>query len=110
MQVVAHIVGNWVAQPWTLLSAYFAIFAGFAFRERRQSLVMARVARNAVWSAAIVMTVHSLSMEVTPSLRGGGMITTIIRVGVTLLIGALLYELGCMFEVPQRESAEAKSE
>jgi hypothetical protein len=65
MQSIASYTSSLLSQQGHVLSAYLAVLAIFQFRDRKNALQMARVARHAVWSAGLVITVHSLSQEVS---------------------------------------------
>jgi hypothetical protein len=71
---------------------------------------MARVARHAVWSAGLVITVHSFSHEVGGPIAQHAPFVEGVHVVVTLLIGMLLYQLGCLFETTETQAVPVESE
>jgi hypothetical protein len=105
---IGDIIPTLVAREWAGLSAYFTILAVLQFRDRHYPLNMARVSRHAVWAAGVVVTVHSLSQQLIPG--EGHFFAETVHVAITLLIGALLYLLGCMFEVRDQQSVAVRSE
>ena len=110
MQSIVEVTSNLLAQQWSILSAYFAVLAVFQFRNRRRPLNMARVTRHAVWAAGLVITVHSLSQEVKLLAFEGRVFADTVHVLVTMLIGALLYQLDCLFEKKEEQQAVVESE
>jgi xanthine/uracil permease len=110
VQSIVEVTSKLLAQQWSILSAYFAVLAVFQFRNRHLPLNMARVARHSVWAAGLVATVHSLSQEVKPLAFEGRVFADTVHVLVTLLIGALLYQLGCLFEKKEEQQAVVESE
>lgn len=105
MQSIVEVTSSLLAQQWSILSAYFAVLAAFQFRNRHLPLNMAGVTRHAVWAAALVVTVHSLSREVKPVAFEGRVFADTVNVLVTVLIGVLLYQLGCLFEKKEDQQA-----
>jgi xanthine/uracil permease len=110
VQSIVEVTNNLLAQQWLILSAYFAVLAAFQFRSRHLPLNMARVARHAVWAAGLVVTVHSLYQEVKPVAFEGRVFADTVHVLVTVLIGALLYQLGYLFEKKEERQAVIESE
>jgi len=110
VQSIVDVASNLLAQQWSILSAYVAVLAVFQFRNRHLALNMARVARHAVWAAGLVVTVHSLSEEAKPVAFEGRVFADTVHVLVTVLLGALLYQLGCLFEEKEEQQAVVKSE
>jgi uncharacterized protein YhhL (DUF1145 family) len=93
-----------------VLSAYLAVLAIFQFRDRKNALRMARVTRHAVWSAGLVITVHSFSQEVGRPIAQHALFVEFIHVLITLLIGMLLYQLGCLFETTEMPAVPMENE
>jgi xanthine/uracil permease len=110
VQSIIEVTSNLLALQGSILSAYFAVLAVFQFRNRHLPLNMARVARHSVWAAGLVATVHSLSQEVKPLAFEGRVFADTVHVLVTLLIGALLYQLGCVFEKKEEQRAVVENE
>jgi ABC-type Na+ efflux pump permease subunit len=110
VQSIVEVTSNLLAQQWSILSAYFAVIALFQFRNRHLPLNMARVARHAIWAAGLVVTVHSLSREVKPLAFESRVFAGTVHVLVTVLGGALLYQLGCLFEKKEEPQAVIESE
>ena len=110
MQSIVEVTSNLLAQQWSILSAYFSVLGAFQFRNRHLPLNMAGVARHAVWAAGLVVTVHSLSREVKPVAFEGRVFAGALHVLITMLIGVLLYQLGCLFEKKEEQQAVVESE
>jgi hypothetical protein len=110
VQSIVEVTSRLLTQQGLILSTYFAVLAVFQFRNRYLPLNMARVARHAVWAAGLVVTVHSLSQEVKPVAFEGRVFGGTVHVLITLLIGALLYQLGCLFEKKDEQQAAVESE
>ena len=109
MESIVSYTSGLLSQKWYVLSAYLAVLAIFQFRDRNNALQMARVARHAVWSAGLVITVHSFSQEVGGPIAPHTLFAGVVHVLVTLLIGILVYQLGCLFETTQAVPVESKS-
>ena len=110
MDLIIAFARNVVTDQGYVLAAYFAVLASFQFRYRKSALHMARVARHAVWAAALVITVHSFSLEVSSLMLHGSPFADVVHVLVTVLIGALLYQLGCLFEADEAQAVPVRSE
>lgn len=110
MPSIVEVTSNLFAQQRSIVSAYFAVLAAFQFRNRHLPLNMAGVARHAVWAAGLVVTVHSLSEEVKPVAFEGRVFADTVHVLITVLIGALLYQLGCLFEKKDEQQAAVEDE
>ena len=110
MESIVSYTSGLLSQQWYVLSAYLAVLAIFQFRDRKNALHMARVARHAVWSAGLVITVHSFSHEVGRPIAQGALFVEGVHVLVTLLIGMLLYQLGCLFETTETQAVAVESE
>jgi hypothetical protein len=105
---IGDIIGTLVGRQWAVLSAYFTILAVLQFHDRHYPLNITRVLRHAVWAASVVMTVRSLSQQLIPG--EGHFFAETVHVAITLLLGALMYLLGCMFELRNEESVALRSE
>ena len=110
MQSIVSYTSGLLSQQWYVLSAYLAVLAIFQIRDRKNALQMARVARHAVWSAGLVITVHSLSQEVSGPIAQHALFVEGVHVVVTLLIGMLLYQLGYLFETTETQAAPVENE
>jgi uncharacterized protein YhhL (DUF1145 family) len=110
MQSIVSYTSSLFSQQGYVLSAYLAVLALFQFRDRKNALEMARVARHAVWSASLVITVHSFSQEVGRPIAQHTLFVEAVHVLVTLLIGMLLYQLGCLFETTGMQAVPAENE
>ena len=110
MQSIVSYTSSLLSQQGYVLSAYLAVLAIFQFRDRKNALQMARVARHAVWSAGLVITVHSFSQEVGRPIAQHALFVEGVHVLVTLLIGMLLYQLGCLFETTETHAVPVESE
>jgi uncharacterized protein YhhL (DUF1145 family) len=101
MESIVSYTSDLLSQQWYVLSAYLAVLAIFQFRDRKNTLRMARVARHALWSAGLVITVHSFSQEISGPIAQDALFVVVVHVLVTLLIGMLLYQLGSLFETTE---------
>lgn len=110
MESIVSYTSGLILQRWCVLSAYLVVLTIFQFRDRKNALQMARVARHAVWSAGLVITVHSLSQEVSGLIAQHALFVEGVDVVVTLLIGMLLYQLGCLFETTETQALPVESE
>lgn len=110
MESIVAFTHNLVTEQAYVLSAYFAVLAILQFRYRRNALHMARVARHAVWAAGLVITVHSFSEEVSSAMAHRSFFADVVHALVTVLIGALLYQLGCLFEADEAQAVPVRSE
>ena len=110
MESIVSYTSGLLSQQWYVLSAYLAVLAIFQIRDRKNALQMARVARHAVWSAGLVITVHSLSQEIGGPIAQHTLFVEVVHVLVTLLIGMLLYQLGCLFETAGMQAVPAENE
>ena len=110
MQSIVDYTSSLLSQQWYVLSAYLAVLAIFQFRDRKNALQMARVVRHAVWSASLVITVHSFSQEVVGPILQHVLFVEVVHILVTLLIGMLLYQLGCLFETTETQAVPVESE
>ena len=110
MQSIVSYTSSLLLQQGYVLSAYLPVLAIFQFRDRKNALQMARVARHAVWSAGLVITVHSFSEEVSGPIAQHALFVEVVHVLVTLLIGMLLYQLGCLFETTEMQPVPAENE
>jgi hypothetical protein len=110
VQSIVEVTSNLLAQQGSILSAYVVVFVVFQFQNRHLPLSMARVARHAVWAAGLVVTVHLLSQEVKPAAFESRVFADTVHVLVTVLIGALLYQFGCLFEKKDEQQAVVESE
>jgi uncharacterized protein YhhL (DUF1145 family) len=110
MQSIVSYTSSLLSQQGHVLSAYLAVLAIFLFRDRKNALQMARVARHAVWSAGLVITVHSFCEEVAGPIAQHALFVEVVHVLVTLLIGILLYQLGCLFETTETQAIPVESE
>ena len=104
MQSIVSYTSSFLSQQGYVLSAYLAVLAIFQFRDRKNALQMARVARHAVWSAGLVITVHSFSEEISGPMAHHSLFREVVHVVVTVLIGMLLYQLGCLFETTETQT------
>jgi uncharacterized protein YhhL (DUF1145 family) len=110
MESIVSYTSGLLSQQWYVLFAYLAVLAIFQFRDRKNALQMARVARHAVWSAGLVITVHSFSEEISGPIGQYSLFVEVVHVLVTLLIGILLYQLGCLFETTETQAVPVESE
>jgi uncharacterized protein YhhL (DUF1145 family) len=110
VQSIVSYTSSLLLQQGYVLSAYLAVLAIFQFMDRKNALQMARVARHAVWSAGLVITVHSFSHEVDGPIARHALFVEVVHVLVTLLIGMLLYQLGCLFETTEAQAVPVGSE
>jgi hypothetical protein len=110
MQSIVSFTSELFAQQGHVLPAYLAVLTIFQFRDRKKPLHMGRIARHAVWSAGLVTTVHSFSQEVREPMGNHSLLADVVHVLVTALIGALLYQLGCLFEAEEVQAVAVKSE
>jgi hypothetical protein len=110
MQSIVSYTSSLLLQQGYVLSAYLAVLAIFQFRDRKNALQMARVARHAVWSAGLVITVHSFSHEVGGPIARHAVFVEVVHVLVTLLIGILLYQLGWLFETNETQAIPVESD
>ena len=110
MESIVCYTSGLLSQQWYVLSAYLAVLAIFQIRDRKNALQMARVARHAVWSAGLVITVHSFPHEVSGPMAHHSLFREVVHVLVTLLIGMLLYQLGCLFETTETQAVPVESE
>jgi hypothetical protein len=110
VESIVSYTSDLLSQQWYVLSAYLAVLAIFQFRDRKNALQMARVARHAVWSAGLVITVHSLFQEISGPIAQHALFVEVVHVVVTLLIGVLLYQLGFLFETTETQAFPMASE
>jgi hypothetical protein len=110
MESIVSYTSSLFSQQWYVFSAYLAVLAIFQFRDRKNALQIARVARHAVWSAGLVITVHSFSQGVGGPIVQHALFVEAVHVLVTLLIGILLYQLGCLFETTETQAIPVESE
>ena len=110
MESIVSYTSGLLSQQWYVLFAYLAVLAIFQFRDRKNALQMTRVARHAVWSAGLVITVHSFSEEISGLIGQYSLFVEVVRVLVTLLIGMLLYQLGCLFETTEMQAVPVENE
>ena len=110
MESIVSYTSSLLLQQGYVLSAYLAVLTIFQIRDRKNALQMARVARHAVWSAGLVITMHSFSHEVGRPIAEGALFIEGVHVVVTLLLGMLLYELGCFFETTETQAVPVESE
>jgi uncharacterized protein YhhL (DUF1145 family) len=110
MESIVSYTSSLFWQQWYVLSAYLAVLALFQFRDRKNALQMARVARHALWSAGLVITVHSFSQEISGPIAQHALFVVVVHVLVTLLIGMLLYQLGCLFETTETQAVPLESD
>ena len=108
MQSIVSYTSSLLSQQGHVLSAYLGVLAIFQFRDRKNALQMARVARHAVWSAGLVITVHSFSEEISGLIGQYSLFVEVVRVLVTLLLGMLLYQLGCLFETTETQTVRVE--
>ena len=110
MESIVRYTSSLLSQQGHVLSAYLAVLTIFQIRDRKNALQMARVARHAVWSAGLVITVHSFSREVGGPIAPHTLFVEVVHVLVTLLIGMLLYQLGCLFETTEMQVVPVENE
>ena len=110
MESIVSYTSSLLSQQGLVLSVYLAVLAIFQFKDRKNALQMARIARHAVWSAGLVITVHSFSQEVGGPIAPHSLFVEVVHVLVTLLIGTLLYQLGCLFETTETQAVPMESE
>jgi uncharacterized protein YhhL (DUF1145 family) len=110
MESIVSYTSSLLSQQGHVLSVYLAVLAIFQFRDRQNALQMARVARHALWSAGLVITVHSFSQEVAGPIAQRALFVEVVHVLVTLLLGMLLYQLGCLFETTETQAVPVESE
>lgn len=98
MHVVERSFIEALAQEWYVLAAYFGTFVLLEVRKHGERIAMHRVTRHALWSASVVVVVHSLVAAAAMVRKQAVDFVVIDHALVMALTGALLYLLGRMFE------------
>jgi hypothetical protein len=98
MHIAGKSILEMVAQEWHVLTAYFGTFVLLEIRRYGERIAMHRVARHALWSASVVVVLHSMVAAAATVRRSGLDFVVLDYALVMVLTGSLVYLLGCMFE------------
>jgi len=98
MHIAGKSIVEMVAQEWHVLTAYFGTLVLLEIRRYGERIAMHRVARHALWSASVVVVLHSIVAGVAMIPRSGLDFVVVDYALVMVLTGSLVYLLGCMFE------------
>ncbi|SRR6266851_1680282 len=109
MHIAGKSIVEMVAQEWHVLTAYFGTLVLLEIRRYGERIAMHRVARHALWSASVVVVLHSIVAAVAMIPRSGLDFVVVDYALVMTLTGSLVYLLGCMFEATPEPAGAGSS-